>query len=189
MDLGANNIQLILLLHVGGESCFEQVAVQQIGAERASQERQIIVPRASFTCNGRITGITASMDRNNGGVNDPYVEVWHPTTPGSDVFDKVGEAQLVESEVVEEVDNNNKTYWLINITLNDDDRIEFEAGDVIGFYHPPDSRYGVWAIKTTGYTAFFYILSTPSRTINLEKSDISQASTQPLMQFTVGMNM
>ncbi|XP_065903516.1 CUB and sushi domain-containing protein 1-like isoform X2 [Dysidea avara] len=178
-------LMMLCLKLSGGESCFEQVAVQQIGAERASQERQIIVPRASFTCNGRITGITASMDRNNGGVNDPYVEVWHPITPGSDVFDKVGEVQLVESKVVEEVDNNNKTYWLINITLNDDDRIEFETGDVIGFYHPPDSRYGVWAIKTTGYTAFFYILSTPSRTIYLEKSDISQANTQPLMQFTV----
>ena len=66
----------------------------------------------------------------------------------------MGETQLVESKVVEEVDNNNNTHWLVNITLNDDDRIEFEAGDFIGFYHPPDTRFRVWSIKTSGYIAF-----------------------------------
>jgi len=99
----------------------------------------------------------------------------------------VGEVQLVESEVVEEVDNDNNTYWLVNITLNDDGRIEFEAGDVIGYYQPPDTRYLVWTIAATGYIAYFYSLGTPLSTIFLGSREIFFSNWQPLIQFTYGM--
>ncbi|XP_065903512.1 uncharacterized protein [Dysidea avara] len=169
----------------GSKSCFEHVTVQQKGTRRLLQRLQVIVPRANFTCNGRVTGITASMDRVSSGGTNPYLEVWHQATPGGDVFDKVGEVHLVESEVVEEVDNNNNTYWLVNITLNDDDRIEFETGDVIGYYHPPDSRYRVWNIRTVGYTAYSNELTFALNTTDVATQDATVTNLQPLIQFTV----
>ena len=172
---------------LGCEGCFEQVTVQQRGNQSLSEQLQIIVPRANFTCNGRVTGITASMDSVSSGRTDPYLQVWHPATPGGDVFDKVDEVQLVESEVVEEVDNNNNTYWLVNITLNDDDRIEFEAGDVIGYYHPPDTRYRVWSIKTAGYRLYAHNVADASSRFNLSSQGITINGVQPLIQFTIGM--
>ena len=171
---------------LGSESCFEYVTVQQRGGIDVPERFQVIVPRANFTCSGRITGITASMNRVASGITDPYLQVWHPPTPGIDVFDKVGEVQLVESEVVEEVGNNNDTYWLVNITVNDDDRIEFEAGDVIGYYHPPDTRYRVWSITTAGYIAFGSRLDNSSNAINIDTQEVSSNNRQPLIQFVIG---
>ena len=173
---------------LGGGSCFKQVSVQQIGTAALLPRLQIIVPRANFTCNGRITGITASMMKVGSDGTDPSVEVWHPRTPSMDVFDKIGEVQLVESEVVEEVDNNNNTYWLVNITVNDDDRIEFEAGDVVGYFHPPDTRYRVWSIETEGYRIFANEFSNALNIMDLTNKDISVNNRQPLIQFTIGMN-
>ena len=173
---------------LGCESCFNQVTVQQRGNQNLAEQLQIIVPRANFTCNGRITDITVSMDRIAAGVNDPYLEVWHPPTPGIGVFDKVGEVQLVESKVAEEVDNDNSTYWLVNITLNDDDRIEFEAGDVIGYYHPPDTRYRVWTIITAGYRLYANDVAVASSIINLNTQRTIINDVQPLIQLTIGIS-
>ena len=178
---------VVWTLLLGGGSCFKQVSVQQSGTAALLPRLQIIVPRANFTCNGRITGITASMMKVGSDGTDPSVEVWHPRTPSMDVFDKVDEVQLAESEIVEEVDNNNNTYWLVNITLNDD-RIEFEAGDVIGYFHPPDTRYRVWSIETEGYRIFANEFPNASSVIDLTDKDISVNNRQPLLQFTIGMN-
>ena len=114
--------------------------------------------------------------------------MWRPTKSDLDVYNKVGEVQLVESEIVGEVDNDNNTYWLVNVTLNDDDRIEFEAGDVIGYYHPPDSRYRVWSISSTGYRIYANDNAEASNSINISTQDIIINDLQPLMQFTVGMS-
>jgi len=177
----------IFLLLDGSESCFEQVTVQQKGTITLNAWYfHAIVPRANFTCNGRITGITASMLSTPYNGSDPFVEVWHPKNSGSDVFDKVGGVRIVESEVAE-VNNNNNTYWLFNITLNDDDRIEFEAGDVIGYYHPNEARYIVGSVETEGYTVYIDELYTTSHTIGL--SGITLQNRQPLFQFTIGMTI
>jgi len=149
---------------------------------------QGVIPRANFNCNGQITGVIASMNRTDSGVNDASIQVWHPTTPDGDVFDKVGEIKLVESEITEEVDNNNNTYWLVNITLNGDDRIEFEAGDVIGYYQPPDTHHILWFFEVDGYIAYANFFNISSNKFSLDNSHISQNSLQPLLQFLIGKN-
>ena len=124
------------------------------------------------------------------GVSDPYLEVWHPSSSVIAVFDKVGEFQLVESEIVQIGHDRSSAYWLLDVTLNDDERIEFEAGDVIGYYHPPDTRYQIWSIQTAGYTVYVNESTTALNTTNLNlynRSDISN-SRQPLIQFTIGKN-
>ena len=171
----------------GGAICFESATVQRRGTVRYSSPRHVIIPRANFTCNGRITGITASMNRVQSGVSQLFVEVWRPQTPGSDVYNKVDEVQLLESEIIQvghDLTDSN-IYWLVDITLNDDDRIEFKAGDVVGYYQFPDSRYELWSIVTSGYTAYTLSIDASMNASNL--TDYSTGTRQPLIQFTIGM--
>ena len=173
-------------MFVGGEICFDSVSVLQKGTLRYNSPRQVIVPRASFTCSGRITGITASMIRIlNNGVTDPSLEVWHPPTSGISLFDKVGEVQLVESNVVQ-VGTGNNEYWLLNMSLTGSDRIEFEAGDSIGYYQPSDSRYHIWSTATTGYISYYIEMPILLDTFNLVTSSNSM-NRQPLIQLTTGV--
>ena len=156
--------------------------MQQKGTDRFSSSRQVIIPRANFTCNGRITGVTASMRKIYSDGTDPYLEVWHPRSPG--VFDKVGEVQLAESATIQ-VGTGSNEYWLLNVSLNGSDRIEFEAGDAIGYYHPLRSRYSVWSIQVAGYRAFRNDTELLT-TFNLSNY-ISIDRRRPLIQLTVGM--
>jgi len=178
---------VLCVYHFAGRArCFDVVTVQQKGRDRFSSPRQVIVPRANFTCSGRITGITASMNRVLNGMSCPYLEVWHPRTPGIGIFDKVGKVQLIESEVVQVGYDFSTAYWLVNLTLKDDDRIEFESGDVLGYYQPPNSRYQLWSIRTTGYIAYANMISAPVNLSNATSYALSN-NRQPLVQFIVGM--
>jgi len=122
------------------------------------------------------------------GVAEPSFEVWHPRLSNMDVFDKVGEIRLMESEVVQVGHDLSTAYWLVDITLNDDDRIEFEAGDVVGYYHPPNSRYLVWTIRTAGYTAYRNRSSNVLNIVSTATENVNQ-NVQPLIQFSTGMNV
>ena len=173
-------------VHTGGVSCFDEVSVQQRGDRGIPPQRQLISPRANFTCNGRITGVSASVDRTVNGITDPYLEVWHPTTSDME-FNRVDTVQLAESEIVQ-VENDNIVYWLLNMSLNGSEIIEFEAGDVIGFYQPPDTRYQMWTIATEGYTASGSDSINSSSTLSLVNPDIIINNRQPLIQFLIGMN-
>jgi len=176
------------LLYTGKESCFNSVSVQQIGFFSIPSERQSIIPWSNFTCNGRITGIIVSTEKNNGGLNDPYLEIWHPQTSDYTIFDKVGEVQLTDIDAVAEVDSNNNNFWLLKISLNESDKIEFESGDLIGFYHPPAARYQVWMIDATGYTIHGNFSTNPSSTFSIDNSQISAPDRQPIIEFIIGMN-
>ena len=64
----------------------------------------------------------------------------------------------MESAVIQ-VGNDSNAYWLLNTSLSDDDRIEFIAGDVIGYYQPPDISYQAWLIETdASYIAYANVL-------------------------------
>ena len=76
-----------------------------------------------------------------------------------------------------------------NITLTNDDRIEFQSGDVVGYYHPPDARYQVRDSFTDGYVLYQFngLSSAVSDSINLTKRNFILNFRQPLLQFDVGM--
>ena len=173
---------MLLVIVVG---CFDSATVQRKGTVRYSSVRQVIVPRANFTCNGRITGVVVSMNRALSGGSHPSVEVWHPTTPDGAFLAKVNEVELVESEIIQVGHDTSTAYWLVDIVLNGDDRIEFEAGDVIGYYQPPDTRYQVWSITAAGYTTYHSQNDPPINTSHL--ADYNTATNrQPLIRLIVG---
>ena len=98
------------------------------------------------------------------------------------VYNKTGEVQLQSDDQVTEGYNN----FEATIILTGENRTEFQSGDVIGYYHPPQSRYRVWDVRTNGYILFRFDGSPAPNSVNLSAADAMFDCRQPLLQFTVG---
>ena len=62
--------------------------------------------------------------------------MWRPASVNSTIYNKTGEVQLYNDQVT-----GIRTYQTASITLTINNAIEFQSGDVVGYYHPPDSRF------------------------------------------------
>ena len=163
----------------GGQTCIDDVDdVQLIGSNQISDNRIVIVPHLSFTCNGRITNIRVRIFDDGTGDNFPYIQVWR-LSPSLQLYNLVDEVQIQSSHVTW------LTYLGANISLTGNHRIQFQSGDVIGFYLPPDSRYEIRDITTPGYVFYVFVGSTAT-SLNLSNADITPMYRQPLIQFTFG---
>ena len=58
----------------------------------------MIMPNLNFNCNGRITGVTASMYAVRRTGTLPVFQVWHPLSPGSNVYSKISQVQFEAPE-------------------------------------------------------------------------------------------
>ena len=106
-------------------------------------------------------------------------QVWQLASVDSRVYNKTGEARLQsDDQVVRGVSDLLET----NITLTGTNRMEFQSGDVVGFYHPPRSRYRVVTIPTNGYRLYQRQESLDLITLDGE----GENNRQLLIQFTVG---
>ena len=83
---------------------------------------------------------------------------------------------------------NSDNYCIANIALTGNDRIEFQSGDVVGWYTTPDARYGMMTIRTDGYVVYFRLSYTlaPPTSANISENSIGDRF-QPLIQFVIGM--
>ena len=145
------------------------------------------MPRLSFTCNGTIIRIIARVRRdNNMDRNDyPYFQVWRLSSTNSMVYTNIGEVQLQESQVSQ---CNSNDYCNVNIVLTGNDRIEFQSGDVVGYYHPEQTIYQVRTIRTNGYELYRIdgSLAPPSVDLSTVANDRINDQRQPLIQFVIG---
>ena len=110
--------------------------------------------------------------------------MWRPSSTHSIVYSKTGEVELPSNDQVTRGSNN---YWEVNITLTGNNRIEFQSGDVVGYYHPPNAHYLVKDIQTDGYELYRFDGLSETNSVNLSESDRIFNSRQPLLQFTIGM--
>jgi len=81
-----------------------------------------------------------------------------------------------------------KNVAIINITLTGNERIEFQSGDVIGYYHSSNISYDVRTIRTDGYVQYEFDGS-PNLTsvdLNTVANDSIRNQRQPLIQFAIG---
>ena len=166
-------------LLLDGQVCTDTVNVQQRGDTIASN-RLAIIPRLNFTCNGRITSIRARMigprSRRNG---FPSFQVWQVVLVDSRVYNKTGETRLQsDDQLIAGVSGLPEA----NIILTGTNRMEFQSGDVVGFYHPPSVRYQVVTIPTNEYRLYQFEGSSDSVTLVGE----GESNRQPLIQLTVG---
>ena len=179
-------INLIVLMNnslLGGQECTDYADVQQDGDSELYNSRLAILPRLNFTCNGRITNIRARVSYfgYNDIKNSPYFQVWRHIV-NTTTYNKIGEVQLQSDSQVTFGSNN---YREANITLTSNNTIEFQSGDVVGYYHPSNSRYHVRDIATDGYTRYRFNGPNENSVDLTNRIAISHLS-QPLLQFLIG---
>ena len=172
------------MIYSGGEFCIDSVDIQQSPDKQLGRGKLGIIPRLSFSCNGRIIGIRAKVKSSMMPENSLYIQVWRSSSTGSPVYDKIDEVQLKLDEQL--IDSNN--FMIVNISLTGNDTLEFQSGDVIGYYHPAQSRYQVTEIQTAGYVLYRFDGSSSLDSLNISQSDKVLNNRQPLIQFIVGMN-
>ena len=124
------------------------------------------------------------MRVNNGSnCNYPFFQVWRPVSVGSTIFNKVGEVPLQSDDKLSEVSDFTQ---IATIILTDNNIMEVQSGDVVGYYHPPQSNYQlqVRALSTEGYRIYQFNESSESVELN-NYVDIDDRR-KPLIQFTIG---
>ena len=151
----------------------------------------MIVPKSNFSCNGRVTGYLISLmsDSNRGQGSCPIVQIWHPTSPT--IYTRVvTECALTENDISVMIDNRGENYYLGNVTCTENNRIEFQSGDVIGYRQDTPAHYLVWSITTSGYTSYYDNLNTNRQTASTFNTGIngvtSGSNRQPLIQMIYG---
>ena len=170
---------------LGGQRCTDSVNIQQRGLI-IGRNRLAIIPRLNFTCDGRITSIRARVFMSFDFRDYPSFQVWRPSSAGSTIYNKIGEVQLQSDDQVTGIG----FYQTANIVLTGNNTIEFQSGDVVGYYHPPQSRYQVVNIFHTGngYMLYRFDGSPAPTSIDIGERDVKLDFYQPLLQFSIGMD-
>ena len=158
---------------LGGQECTDYVDMLEHGHDVMDHNRLAIIPRLNFTCSGRITSIRARMWLEAGNSNYPFFQVWRPASVNSLTI--IGEVQLQSDDQLYEVYGDVRIAT-INLTAGNN-TIEFQSGDVVGYYHPPDARLRVITRQTDGYILYQFIAY---------RFEFSNNYRQPLIQFTIG---
>ena len=186
MSLECIVIVIINNLLLGGQCCTDSVDIQQSGLF-IFRDSLAIIPRLNFTCDGRITSIRARVSLSATRNDYPFFQVWRPSSAGSTVYNKIGEAQLQSDDQV--IIGSNK-FHETNITLTGNSTIEFQSGDVVGYYQPPQSRYQVVNTQRfgNGYVLYWFDGSPATNSIDLSERNFIRDSYQPLLQFSIGMD-
>ena len=112
-------------------------------------------------------------------------QLWRPSSVDPTLFTKVdnSEVQLQSNAQIIRGSNN---FFEANIILTGNNIIEFQSGDVVGYYHPPDARYQVVTIQTDGYILYQFSGSPVPTSVNLNNASHNSSDGQPLIQFTIG---
>jgi len=158
----------------------------QDGRDELKRRRLGIVPRLSFTCNGTVVRIMGRVrrDNNKDRYDYPYFQVWRPLLTNSMVYSNIGEVQLQENQVSQ---CNRNDYCNVNIVLTGSDRIEFQSGDVVGYYHPEKTIYRVRTIRTDGFMLYEFDISNNPTSVDLSTVGNNRIDDrQPLIQFVMG---
>ena len=139
---------------------------------------QVIIPSFNFSCNGRITGITISMLRTayeRGYL--PVFQVWHPLSSDSNVYSKIAQINVHDTGT-----RITRSHHIYNVSLNGSDQIEFQLGDVIGYYQPSQSVIKVGNDYNPNHTLYYKSdVDHTIATINISSEEYSKASVQPLI--------
>ena len=137
-------------------------------------------------CNGRITGLMMSLSQEQNGSDYFKLEVWSPTIISSEVHEVKAEYVLADRDIKEMIMSN---YYFANVSFAENETIKFVEGSFIGIYLPPNPRYTVWSINTTGYSYYTSSENIPNKEINLT-TDLKLYhminDSQPLIQVVFG---
>ena len=191
VNLSGMSLELIVIVLMnnsilGGQTCTDYVNIEQDGDRqlgRGPNGRLAIFPRLNFTCNGRITSIRARVVCNSTRNDTLSFQVWRPTSVDLTVYNKIGEVHLQSDN---QVTTGSSNFLEANITLTGNNTIEFQSGDVVGYYHPSNAHCSVRDISTDGYVLYRFGESPVPNSVNLSNRNAMINFRQPLIQFTIG---
>ena len=178
-----------MLFHAGivGQSCIDVADVHQQGTNTLITSGLVIVPEYNFSCNGRISGYLIRLEENVVDSTEyPSIHVWHPINQNLTIYNKVGAMCILTADDIVNITENGSLYHLGNISCTGNNRIEFQSGDVIGYYQSNSSHYRLLNGNTTeGYTSYS---SNNSSLTSIDISNVNHTykSTQPLIQVMYG---
>ena len=107
-----------------------------------------------------------------------------PTQLNFSTYNKIDEVQLTGGEYINT--DGSIGYYYARISLNRKRQIEFQSGDVIGYYQPSNSRRLIWSIQTSGYTSYSNTITSPLTSIDINNVDNIDTDHQPLIEITFG---
>ena len=172
--------------YLDGQNCINNPNISIPGDYSIAEGRHIIMLNLNFACNGRITGVAASMYaiRPSGAL--PVFQIWRPLSPNSNVYSKIGQVQFEAPQ-----GQNILRIYISNVSLTGNDQIEFQAGDAIGCYQPSNSRYRAGAIDDPNFTSHFTSsssLTTTTTTIDISSARLNYFETtiRPLISVIIG---
>ena len=116
------------------------------------------------------------------GSNLPLFQVWHPTSLNSNTYNKTGEVLLAGGNY-RSIDDS-RGYYYATISLNS--QIEFQSGDVIGYYQPFNPKRLIWSIQTSGYTSYSHTTTSSLTSININNLNNNEIDRQPLIEVMFG---
>jgi len=158
--------------------CIANVNIYQEGDDQLGVDRQVIIPYVNCSnSDGRIKNIIASLSLNDNGSEYPSFQVWRPMSSDPSVYERIGDEIVLEDSEVRRMDG----YWLAEIVVSDNEKMEFKSGDVIGCYHPPYVRYQVNTISDNGSSVHDCVGGNIT-TINTVTLDCETDFQQPLIQ-------
>ena len=167
---------------INAVNCMDTVIVDREGSFGAGSSRQVIVPQSNFFCNGRLTGFVVSLyDYENDNQFLPHIQVWRRSRNSSSLYKLIGQVQPKDDEIIQR-----RGYFLANVTLSVNDRIQFQPGDAIGYYHPPSPRYRVGNTNVDGYTTLIINAQSPLSSFNIEDADDVDNNRRPLIETRYG---
>ena len=111
----------------------------------------------------------------------PLFQLWHPASPNSSMYSKVGEVELPFGDRIGGFIIN---HYFANLSLSSE--IEFQSGDVIGYYQPPEARWVIRSIQISGYTSYSRTVTSPSTSIDISSVGNIESDRQPLIEVTLG---
>ena len=170
----------IVPVFLGGQNCIDNPDVSQIGTVLVPSGRQVVVPNVRLNCTVRVTHIAASLGFGDLGSNQPIIQMWRPSSPGSTVYNRIAQVQTT-GEIT--IDFN---HFFFNLSIPNSSDFEFLPGDVIGYYQPSSPRRRIWSIPTSGYTSYSNNANGPTTTIDISNVDNVEPSRQPLIELSFG---
>jgi len=147
----------------------------------------VIVPNSRFGCDGRVTGIRASMRYCGPDGDFPTIQIWHPLSLDSTVYNRSGQVQ-VSCTGGRHIYSSGSSYYSISLSLNSNEQIEFQSDDVLGYYQPVNSRCQIWSIDTSEYVSYSSVTNANSPGNMIDTSNTSNLETQgqPLIEVMFG---
>ena len=119
------------------------------------------------------------------GTNRPLFQVWHPTSLTSPIYHKISEVELPLGDFIAEA-GLALNYYFANLSLNSSSQIEFQLGDVIGYYQPTNTTRLIYNIQTTEYISYSSAATSSLISININNITNFEIQHLPLIEVTFG---